>query len=335
MLAHVLEATSDGAAGASPREGTLRCSEDFDDVRAAYEAGATVWIDLDQKSAEAEAFLTETFHLHPLVIEDIWSDRSHPKVEEWDSYLYIIVHGVSTCGHDGLDVELAEIDLVVSERFVVTHSKGTRTVAAVRQDLARSPRLLKKGTIWLAHALLDHLVDLYQPVLDDFDDQVNALEDDVVAKAGTHEGPAVMTRIFKMKRSVQRIRRISLHQRDILMRLARGEFDLISPEVQPFFRDVLDHFVRVTDLTDSYREILMAALEAFLSVQSNRMNEVMKALTVMSTIMLPLTFIAGVYGMNFDYIPELHWRYGYAFALALMAGVAGAIILFFRRKRWL
>jgi magnesium transporter len=144
-----------------------------------------------------------------------------------------------------------------------------------------------------------------------------------------------MSRIFAYKKSIQAMRRISSYQREILLRLSRGEFDEIPADAVPFFRDVCDHFVRVTSYTETFRELLTSALEAYLSMQSNRMNEVMKTLTLMSTIMLPLTFIAGVYGMNFSHMPELQWEYGYPFALGLMAVVTVVILFFFRRRRWL
>jgi magnesium transporter len=183
--------------------------------------------------------------------------------------------------------------------------------------------------------VLDHLVDAYLPVIDAYDDDIETLENDVLAKAGTPEGTPVLARILALKRSLQSLRRVAVHQRELLLRLARGEFDAFPPESLPYLRDVHDHFVRVGDLADSYRDLVTSALDAYLSVQSNRMNEVMKTLTLISTVMLPLTFIAGVYGMNFDHMPELKWPFGYPFALALMAGVAASAVLWFRHRRWL
>jgi magnesium transporter len=130
------------------------------------------------------------------------------------------------------------------------------------------------------------------------------------------------------------LRRMSIHQREILLRIARGEFDEIPPEAVPFFRDVYDHFLRINDQIDGYRDLVSGTLDAYLSVQSNRMNEIMKTLTVISTVMLPITFIAGVYGMNFDHMPELHWAGGYPYALALMASVTIATLWWFRKKGW-
>src|SRR5262249_7820822 len=148
------------------------------------------------------------------------------------------------------------------------------------------------------------------------------------------DGVRVLARIFALKRSLQALRRVSIREREILLRLGRGEFDVVPGEALPYFRDVYDHLVRIADLAESYRDLVTGPLDAYLSAQSNRMNEIMKTLTLISTVMLPLTFIAGIYGMNYENMPELKWRYGYPFALALMAGVALLIVVWFRRRRW-
>jgi len=305
---------------------------DFAVVRAAVVAKKTIWIDLEAQSAEVDALLAGPLALHPLTIEDIWSDRPSPKADEFPGYLYVCAHTVKrNQGH----LLTCEVDLVVGAHFVVTHDTTHMVSNALRDEIARSPRLLARGAPWIAHTVLDKLVDGYLPVIDAFDDDVEALEDDVLAKAGTPEGGAVLGRILALKRSLQSLRRVSIHQRELLLRLARGEFACFPPDVLPYLRDVHDHFVRVGDLADSYRDLVTSALDAYLSVQSNRMNEVMKTLTLISTVMLPLTFIAGVYGMNFDHMPELHWIYGYPYALGLMVIVAIGAFLWFRHKRWI
>jgi magnesium transporter len=179
------------------------------------------------------------------------------------------------------------------------------------------------------------------PLLERFDDQLDAIENKILAASASRSIPTMATdrdvvpRILRLKRSLQLLRRTTIYQREILLRLARAEFDEIPPELVPFFRDVYDHFARVTELVDSYRELVTSMLEAHLSLQSNRMNEVMKRLTIISTLMLPLSLVAGIYGMNFKYMPELGWTYGYPFALALMVVVAAVIVTWFRVKKWL
>jgi magnesium transporter len=309
-------------------------TESHDDVRAAHAAGKTLWVDFPVPTDQAHFLLAETFGVHPLAVEDFWADCESAKIEDFPDYLQIIVHSVRQ-GKTAADMELQELDVVLSKTWVITHTKDRNIVANVAKELGRSPRLLKKGPAWIAHAVLDQVVDQYLPLIDAFADEITELEGEVIAKAGTAQGRLLLGRILALKRALQHLRRVGVRQRELLLRLSRAELDEIPDEARPFYRDIYDHFSRVSDLADSYRELLSGALEAYLSVQSNRMNEVMKTLTLISTVMLPLTFIAGVYGMNFEFMPELHWRYGYAFALALMASVTGGIVLYFRHKRWL
>jgi magnesium transporter len=191
----------------------------------------------------------------------------------------------------------------------------------------------QRGPGYLLHQILDQVVDFYSPVLDDFDERIDRLEDDIFRLRRPNN--EILSEIMDLKRSVLRLRRISGKQMDILHRMSRGEFSLIPQDMRPFYRDVYDHLVRVVDLADSYRDLISGSLEAYLSVVSNRLNEIMKVLTIFSAIMLPLTFIAGVYGMNFENMPELHSRYGYYAVWAIMVVVAIGMLLFFRRRGWI
>jgi magnesium transporter len=223
---------------------------------------------------------------------------------------------------------------VLGPTYVITHDpKGL--VDSVRAELDRTPRLLGKGPAWLTHAILDTAVDRYMPVIDDLDSQIADLENEVLRKAGTKQGPPILRKILGFKRMLLTLRRMSIHQREILLRLARGEFDEIPHDAQPVYRDVYDHFLRVNDLVESYRDLVTSALEAYLSVQSNRMNEIMKTLTLMSTVMLPITFIAGVYGMNFEHMPELKEPWGYPAAMGFMAAIVITALVYFRQKGWI
>lgn len=293
---------------------------------------AVVWMDASGHDGETEAILREVLELHPLTIEDVIGDLPHPKVEEFGNYLYIVAHGIDQ--EEGTPDSLAtlELDIVLGQRFVFTHqTRPMRSVSAVRDEIGRGCQLFEKGAAWIVHALLDHLTDHYLPLMDAFDVALDAVETEAV----TQPARPVLQRIFSLKHSLMTLRRVTAHQREILLRLSRGEFALIPTPLVPFFRDVYDHFTRVSDLCDSYRELLSGALEAYLSTTSNRMNEIMKVLTLIATIMMPLTFIAGVYGMNFEHMPELKWDYGYGFAWGLMLAVTLTLLLYFRRKRWL
>jgi len=313
-------------------------TSDLTVVEAAHAAGKTFWVELDQETPEATRFLEQTLAIHPLAIEDVWADVGLPKVEDFDDYVQVIVHGLREADRSSNDVplELAELDILIGKTWLVTHAHDEKVCAVtpVQEELQRSSKLLKKGPAWVAHALMDHLVDEYMPLVDRFDDQIEGVETQIL-EATSRADREVIPRIIRIKRSLQMLRRTTIYQREILLRLARAEFDEIPRELVPFYRDVYDHFARVTELVDSYRELVTSLLEAQFSIQSNRMNEIMKRLTIISTIMLPLSLIAGIYGMNFEHMPELHWLYGYPYALAVMVIVAVSIVVYFVKKRWI
>ena len=311
----------------------VRTTTDPAEIRAALAAGTPMWIDLGSQSTDCDALLAEGLHLHPLTIEDIWATRAAPKLEDYGSYLYLIVHSVRGAKRGVFD--LVELDVVIGKTFIVTHDPTGLVTKDLADELARSPRLLAKGPAWVAHALLDRAVDRYLPVIDELDTEIEGLENEVLRKAGTPTGPAVLRRILRFKRLLLGLRRMSIHQREILLRLGRGELDLIPAEAVPFFRDVYDHFLRVNDLVESYRDLVTSSLDAYLSVQSNRMNDIMKTLTLIATVMLPITFVAGVYGMNFKAMPELDWAWGYPYALGLMGLITIGSFWWFRHKGWI
>lgn len=313
-------------------------TDSYEAVAQAHASGKTFWMELDERSDEATAFLERTLKIHPLAIEDVWVDVGLPKVEDYDDYVQIIIHGIRDDDRASRDIplELAELDILIGKTFLVTHAHDERVCAIlpVQNEIRRSSRLLKKGPAWIAHALMDRMVDEYMPLIDRFDEQIEKIEMQILEGTAKSERKVIPV-IIRIKRSLQMLRRTTIYQREILLRLARAEFDEIPRELVPFYRDVYDHFARVTELVDSYRELVTSLLEAQFSMQSNRMNEIMKRLTIISTIMLPLSLIAGIYGMNFKHMPELEWTYGYPMALLLMLVVAGSIVTFFRVKRWL
>jgi magnesium transporter len=294
---------------------------------------AVIWVDMESPTEADEQVLLDVFHFHPLTVEDCRENRHYPKIEEFHGYLYFIVHGVTA------DVSLdrfntIELDGFLGPNYVITyHHEMFRSINNVKQLLRTTPIACKRGPAFLLHQILDQVVDFYSPVLDDFDDRIDRLEDSIFTLARPNN--QILAEVMDLKRSVLRLRRISGKQMDILHRMSRGEFALIPEEMRPFYRDVYDHLVRVVDLAESYRDLISGSLEAYLSVVSNRLNEIMKVLTIFSAIMLPLTFIAGVYGMNFEHMPELHSRYGYYTVWGIMVLVALGMLLFFRKRGWI
>jgi len=227
-----------------------------------------------------------------------------------------------------------ELDGFLGPNYVITyHHEMFRSINNVKKQLSTSPIACQRGPAFLLHQILDQIVDYYSPVLDDFDERIDQLEESIFTLKRPNN--SILEEIMELKRSVLRLRRISAKQMDIFYRMSRGEVHLIPQAMLPFYRDIYDHLIRVTDLAENYRDLISGALEAYLSVVSNRMNEIMKVLTIFSAVMLPLTFLAGVYGMNFDNIPELHTKYGYFAIWAVMLLVAVVMLSLFWRAGWI
>ena len=294
---------------------------------------SVVWVDMDAPTTDDERILLDVFKFHPLTVEDCRENRHYPKIEEFPDYVYFIVHGV-TADTSPEAFNTIELDGFLGPNYVITYHHDTfRSINNVKQLLRTSPVACQRGAPFLLHQILDQVVDYYSPILDSFDEKIDLLEDNIFALKKPNN--QILAEIMDLKRGVLRLRRISTKQMDILYRMSRGEFHLIPPEMLPFYRDIYDHLVRVTDLAESYRDLIGGSLDAYLSVVSNRLNEIMKVLTIFSAVMLPLTFIAGVYGMNFENMPELHSRYGYYAAWGLMILVAVVMLGFFWRRGWI
>lgn len=294
---------------------------------------AVIWVNMGQPGQADEDVLLNVFKVHPLTVEDCRENRHYPKVEEFPGYLYLIVHGVrADTSPDHFNT--IELDAFLGPNYVITyHHDEFRSIENVKQLIRTSPIACQRGAAFLLHQILDQIVDYYSPVLDDFDERIDQLEADIFTLKRPNN--SILEQIMDLKRGVLRLKRISAKQREVLLRVSRGEFNLIDAQMLPFYRDVHDHIVRVTDLAESYRDLISGSLEAYLSVVSNRMNEIMKVLTIFSAIMLPLTFIAGVYGMNFEYMPELHKPYGYYTVWVIMITVAVGMLFLFWKRGWI
>lgn len=295
---------------------------------------ALLWVDFDCRSAESDAILSTVFGFHPLAIEDVYKEGHNPKVEDYERYLYIVLQAL-TRDHawDLADIHTTEVDLFIGKNFVVTHHAGPLpAIEAVRAPtLAAGKNHMARGATFLAHAIMDSIVDRYAPLGEAMEQEIDGLEIRVLK--GNNE--ASLARILELVRSLHHLRRVAIRQRDLLERLTRSEFPVINPEAKPFFRDVHEHFKDFTESLDIMRDDLASIFNAFHSLASQRMNEVMKVLTVISTIMLPLTFIAGIYGMNFDHMPELRWENGYYLVLSAMSVTGLLMLLFFRKRGWI
>lgn len=312
----------------------VELSHNVDDIpRLLKDENGIFWVDFEAPTLADDQILLDVFRFHPLTVEDCRANRHHPKVEEFPDYLYFIVHAIRTDSSPDR-FNTVELDGFLGKNYVVTyHHEPFTSIEKVKQSILVSPVTCQKGAPFILHHIIDNIVDEYLPVMDDFDERINGLEDNIFSIRRPNN--EILEEILALKRSLLRVKRISSKQLEVLYRMSHGQFQLISGPVLPFFRDIFDHLVRVTDLAESYRDLISGSLEAYLSVVSNRLNEIMKVLTIFSAIMLPLTFIAGVYGMNFDNMPELHSRYGYFVAWIVMIVVAVGMLYLFWLRGWI
>lgn len=292
---------------------------------------AVLWVDLESPTPGEIELLSQAFGFHPLAIEDCLAETHLPKVDDFGDYIFLILHGIKQSGKPGL-FTTAQLNFFLSKNYLVTfHRQASRSIQSAKERCSKEAFSLSKGLDLLLHAILDRMVDNYFPILDDFDLLIEQIEDEVFKRATQK----TLSKIFTLKRCLMQLRRIVGPQREVLIRLSRDEFPVITKQAHVYFRDVYDHLVRIWDLSESYRDLMSSALEAYLSVISNRLNEIVKLLTVFTAILMPLTVITGIYGMNFEDIPELKWRYGYFMVLGVMAGISTGLLYLFKRKKWI
>lgn len=297
-----------------------------------------VWVDLQgetkEQIEEAQDVMLNVFKFHHLTVEDCVETRNQPKVEAYDKYLYFIVHGIKPEETNPSNFATKELDGYLGSNFVVTfHILRFRSIKSVKQHLRSSPFHCKRGAAYLLHHILDELVDLYMPIVDEFDEAINDLEDRVFDMG--RNSNSVLGEVMDIRRSVARLKRISSRQLEVLYRMSHGEFPQIPPDILPFFRDVHDHLLRISDLSEGYRDLVAGLFDIHFAVIGNRTNDVMKTLAVLSAIILPLSLIAGIYGMNFENMPELKTERGYFMTLGAMALITILLLVYFWRRGWI
>jgi magnesium transporter len=307
-------------------------STDFEHLDRALRApGNQVWLDIEAPQEDDIALLRERFHFHPLAIEDATRASERPKVDLYNDYYSLAFYATRMIRETG-DLDLQPFHLFVGANYLVSiHDQPLPQVVGsmARWELKNGPLQPKIGAA--VHALLDAVVDEYFPLMDTVADRVDELEDALFTKYD----PKSLETIFHLKKGLLNMRRVVAPERDVLNHLLRRELPVFTTEDVAYLQDVYDHLVRVTDSVDTYRDLLSNALDSFLSVQSNRLNEVVKVLTIASIVLMSSSLIAGIYGMNFAHMPEIRWPLGYPWALGLMVAVSGSLILFFRWRKWL
>jgi magnesium transporter len=295
-------------------------------------SGATLWVDLAAPSIPESLVLSDTFGFHPLSVEDAMSKLQYPKVEAYDGYLYVILHGIEskTAEHR---FATHDVDFFVGPNYLVTvHDGDSRSIADLRDHATRNPKVLSEGPVALLHRIVDTMVDHYRPEIDKLEDRLDGLEDEIF---GTGD-PRLVRQILDEKRQVASLRRIVTPQRDVVGRLARRDFVDVSTELSFRFRDVYDHLVRVADDALIFQDRITGMLDAHLSNVSFRLNEVMKVLTLVTVLFMPPTLVAGIWGMNVplprfpgDDAAQFWWVIG------AMATMTVGMLVYFRGRRWI
>jgi magnesium transporter len=315
------------------RNGETKTADRIDPTWLDAASAVSLWVDLVQPAPEeAQYVLGDTFHFHPLAIEDALSQRNFPKVESYGRYLYVVLHGIDFRVQEHW-FATRDIDFFVGNNYLVTvHDGHSRSIQSLKALCQQHARILAEGPVALMHRIVDSMVDNYQPELDGLEQEMDQLEERAVMGAGDN----LMRPILEVKRDLAALRRIVIPQRDAVGRLARREFAMISDEMAYRFRDVYDHLVRYADETTMFQDRMTGILEGYLSAISNRLNVVMKVLTVMSTVFLPLTVLTGMWGMN---VPLPHFpggeRVQFWWVTGIMVLISGVMLLLFRRKRWI
>ena len=291
------------------------------------------WINIDGiHKAETIKKLGKDFDLHPLTLEDIMNPKQRPKVEKFDHYIFIVLKMLS---YDEKEEKVLEeqVCLILGENYVLSFQEKEGDIFNPVRDRISSGlgRIRKKRSDYLAYSIVDVVVDHYFLILENLGDKLEQLEDSLTGEPDE----TILQKIHGLKREMILLRKSVWPLREMINGLERTESTLIHKETLRFFRDVYDHTIQVIDTIETYRDMIFSMHDTYLSAISNRMNEVMKVLTIIATIFIPLTFIAGVYGMNFEFMPELKWPFGYFAALGVMVLVALIMVIYFKKKKWL
>jgi magnesium transporter len=289
------------------------------------------WINIDGlQDIKIFEDIGEVFGLHPLVLEDILNTDQRPKEEDYGDYIYMVLKNFH---EDGGNLLPEQVSIILGKDFVLSFEEKENSIfKSIKEKLSQNKgKIRKEGADYLAHAIIDNIVDNYFIVLENLEEKMEDLEVDLVKKPN----PVTLQNIHLLKKELIILRKSLWPLREAISSLERSDSLLINKNTGVYFKDIYDHTIAIIDTVETFRDMLSGMLDIYLSTVSNRLNEVMKVLTIIATIFMPLTFIAGVYGMNFKYMPELEMRWGYFGVLGIMLIVAMVMLIYFRRKKWL
>ncbi len=291
-----------------------------------------LWIDINNIDDSDIDLLTDIFNLHPLTIEDFIMANARPKVENFKDYIFLVMFSMESHDKAKSKINTAEVDYCLGKNFLITaHDNKVSTLCTSKERIRKQSPMMMSGGDFLLYSILDCLVDSYFPIITEFDDMVDEMSDELFSEPSN----ATLKKIYNLKNEIMYLRRTIGPQADVLSLIARGDFPFISSANSVYFRNIYDNLVRLNDIVGTSRDVVTGALEAYVSVVSNRLNEIMKTLTVIATIVMPLTLIASIYGMNFKYMPELSSKYGYHITILSMVVITIIMLFYFKRKKWL
>jgi magnesium transporter len=295
---------------------------------------SVTWIDIEGlKDIALLDHLGSCYGLHPLILEDILNTDQRPKLDDMQGYIYVVLKMLDV-QPASKDIISEQISIVFGKNFVISLQEGREgdLFEPLRERIrAGKGKIRKLGPDYLAYSLLDSIIDRYFLILEKIAEKIEVLEEDLVS----NPGPEALRQIHMLKREMIFLRKSVWPLREVIAGLEKSDSDLVRPATKIYLRDIYDHTIQIIDTVETYREMLSGMLDIYLSSISNRMNQVMKVLTIIATIFMPLTFLAGVYGMNFKFMPELGWRWGYPLILFVMLGVGAVMLYFFNKKKWL
>jgi magnesium transporter len=299
-----------------------------------YKTSPTVtWINVDTiNDVKLLEKMGSIFNLHHLTLEDIQSADQRPKLDDYETYLYIDLK-ILSYNEEKNDIEQEALSLVLGPSYVITfHERESGVLNPIRERIrSHGGRIRKMGADYLAYCLVDTVVDHYFVIMEKLDEKIESLQDDVMS----NPTPTLLREINDIKQMIIALRKTIWPLRDVIVRMERRDSNLIADSTRVFLRDVYDHTIHIMDTIETFRDLVSGILDIYLSSSSNKLNEVIKFLTIISTIFIPLTFIAGVYGMNFKHFPELDWQYGYLYFWIFNISAVGLMLYYFKKKGWL
>lgn len=295
-----------------------------------------LWIDLWNEDEEtSNIILKDIFNFHPLSIEDclkyVKQDVVHfPKIDNYEDYIFIVFNSISK---DIPDYKIFSLSCFIGNNYIITiHNENEKNSVLENSHTVNKETLLRKGPDYTLHIILDEIVDRYYPLIDHTEDEIDKLEEDIFEKNPDNK---LLHTILNFKKSILNIRKITSYQKEILFRLSRGDYGIIDNKESIYYRNVYDHLVRISDTTETLRELLSGILDSYLSIVNNKLNGIIKVLTIFATIILPLNLVTGIYGMNFDFIPLLHNDFGFIITIISMLIVVTLMLFWFKRKKWI